>query len=212
MLMKCTHTPARRTHGFSLIEVMVAVVVICVGLLGIAKMQAMAVSTTNMSRQRSLAAIEAASFAAAMHTNREYWGNFAVPFNVTVSNTPNVAVASSDPALQAQTTNDLAALGACVAVNNGPACNVPVNLAAYDLARWWTSVSQLLPSPLTVNVNCPGTTPANPQPVSCTITITWFEKSVAMNANEAAQEAAAHPAGTASSLSEQPVFTLYVEP
>ena len=50
-----------------------AVVVICVGLLGIAKMQAMALSNTNMSRQRSLAAIEAASIAASMHSNRQYW-------------------------------------------------------------------------------------------------------------------------------------------
>ena len=86
---------------------MVAVVVICIGLLGIAKMQAMALSNTSMSRQRSLAAIEAASFASAMHSNRAYWGNFAVDFNVSI--TGNNVVASTDAALQAQTAADLGA-------------------------------------------------------------------------------------------------------
>ena len=75
--MKRAPTQLLRAPGFSLVEVMVAVVVICVGLLGIAKMQAMAVSNTNMSRQRSLAAIEAASIASAMHSNREYWAESA---------------------------------------------------------------------------------------------------------------------------------------
>ena len=67
-----------RSAGFSLVEVMVAVVVICVGLLGIAKMQAMSLSTTTTSRQRALAALQAASMASAMHSNRQYWVGTAV--------------------------------------------------------------------------------------------------------------------------------------
>ena len=54
-------------RGFSLVEVMVAVIVICVGLLGIAKMQALALSNTTTSRLRALAAIEAAGLASAMN-------------------------------------------------------------------------------------------------------------------------------------------------
>ena len=87
--MKRKHQIPQRIQGFSLVEVMVAVVVICVGLLGIAKMQAMALSNTNMSRQRSLAAIEAASIAASMHSNRQYWALAIVtPFSVSISGNP----------------------------------------------------------------------------------------------------------------------------
>src|SRR5205823_9766606 len=62
--------PNVRSRGFSLVEVMVAVIVICVGLLGIAKLQALSLSNTTTSRLRALAAIQVASVAAAMHSNR----------------------------------------------------------------------------------------------------------------------------------------------
>jgi len=70
--MRRANTPSR-ARGFTLVEVMVAVIVICIGLLGIAKMQALALSNMTASRLRSLAAIEAASLAASMHSNRNYW-------------------------------------------------------------------------------------------------------------------------------------------
>src|SRR5689334_6960443 len=92
-----------RVRGFSLIEVMVAVIVICVGLLGIAKMQALALSNTTTARMRSLAALEAASLAAAMHSNRQYWGN-TPPASLTLT---QVAIASSDGALAGQAAADL---------------------------------------------------------------------------------------------------------
>lgn len=201
--MRTVHPNAR---GFSLLEVMVAVVVICIGLLGIAKMQALSLSTTNMSRQRSLAAIEAASMASAMHSNRRYWGSFATDFSVSITGSPGT-VASTDAALQAQTGADLANLTACDGAADGlPICGTSVNLAAYDLARWWVnSVSKQLPNP-TATVSCPASPVGNAAPVSCTVQISWTEKAVAINANTATQQAV----GT--SASEQPVFTLYVEP
>ena len=211
--MKATRTAVLHARGFSLVEVMVAVVVICIGLLGIAKMQAMALSNTSMSRQRSLAAIEAASFASAMHSNRAYWGNFAVNFNVSI--TGNNVVASTDAALQAQTAADLGAspINACLGTANGlPMCNNTTNLAAYDLALWWAnSVKLQLPNP-TVTVACPASPVGNPAPVSCTVQISWTENAVAMNTNEAAAAQAAQANPLLKSLSEQPVFTLYVEP
>jgi type IV pilus assembly protein PilV len=202
-----TENPVRAPQrGFSLVEVMVAVVVICIGLLGIAKMQALSLSNMSMSRQRSLAAMEAASFASAMHSNRQYWGSFAANFSVSISGSPGTVV-STDAVLGGQTAADLGALNACVGSANGlPVCNTAVNLAAYDLARWWVnSVSVQLPNP-TATVSCPASPVGNPAPVACTVQISWTEKAVAMNATEAAQEAAG------ASSNERPVFTLYVEP
>jgi len=89
------------TGGFSLVEVMVAVVVICVGLLGIAKMQALALSNTTTSRLRALAAIEAAGLASAMHSNREYWSGATPPLTTTFNAAGTGQFASTDAALQA---------------------------------------------------------------------------------------------------------------
>ena len=52
-------------------------------------------------------------------------------------------------------------------------------------------MSQQLPNP-TVTVSCPAAPLVNPAPVSCMVKIIWTEKAVAMNANEAAAEQAAH--------------------
>jgi prepilin-type N-terminal cleavage/methylation domain-containing protein len=67
------HRINKGVRGFSLIEVLVALIVVSVGLLGIAKMQAVAYSSTGVASKRSLAAIEAASLASSMHANRAYW-------------------------------------------------------------------------------------------------------------------------------------------
>jgi type IV pilus assembly protein PilV len=213
-------------RGFSLVEVMVAVVVICVGLLGIAKMQALALSNSNTSRLRSLAAIEAAGLAAAMHSNREYWAGStgaAPPATINVNALLNPQIQSSDAALQAAAGVDLAeAIGnnaslivnPCVGTNNGNptpcgALGDPASpglpLAAFDLARWTASLNVLLPSPQST-ITC-GTVPGINSPVSCTIQITWNEKAVSMTQQEAQQEATNGP-----SQIEKPVYFLYVEP
>ncbi len=201
-----------RARGFSLIEVMVALVVICVGLLGVAKMQALSLANTTIARQRSIAAIEAASLAAAMRANRLYWGttpaNFALTWNPTGA---PAFVVVGDPVLAtaANAGNAHACDGAAGAV---PVCAYAANnqaLAAADLAGWTTALSAVLPNPAaTITCGVPiGTT----LPASCTINITWTETSVAMNTQEAAQEAAMKAAGTQGSF-ELPTYQLYVEP
>lgn len=207
-------------RGFSLVEVMVAVVVICVGLLGIAKMQALALSNTTTSRLRALAAIEAAGLAAAMHSNREYWASAAPPATTQFNTPPATAAgqfASTDAALQAAANGALPvglntpdAIQTCVGVANGvPVCgftgNLVVNLAAFDLARWAASLNALLPNPQST-ITC--TAPAGgTAPPSCIILIQWSEKAVAMNQQQVNQEVAAGPAQI-----ELPSYRLYVEP
>src|SRR5262249_20277585 len=87
-----------RYEGFSLVEVMVALIVMSVGLLGVAKMQALALSSTGNARIRSLAALEAASFASTMRADRDYWASVAkdpavVFANGTVSQTSDKTLA-----------------------------------------------------------------------------------------------------------------------
>ena len=74
-----------RERGFSLVEVMVALVICAVGLLGLAKMESLALSSTSVANSRSLAAIEASSLAAAMHANPGYWAAGKAPATTVVS-------------------------------------------------------------------------------------------------------------------------------
>jgi type IV pilus assembly protein PilV len=218
-------TNARRegaaNRGFSLVEVMVAVVVICVGLLGIAKMESLSQSNMTTSRLRALAAFEAAGLAAAMHTNRDYWANTPANYTITVNPAAAPVVASSDAALSATASADYAGgpaaangavgLNACVGTSGGlPVCayaNNPVSLAAYDVARWAYSLKGLLPNP-TAAISCPNlAVPA--APTSCTIQISWTEVAVAMNTTEVQQQQLGANIGQGF---DTPTYLLYVEP
>jgi type IV pilus assembly protein PilV len=208
--------PGAAGRGFSLVEVMVAVVVICVGLLGIAKMEALSQSNMTTSRLRSLAAFEAAGLAAAMHTNRAYWASTPANYTITVNPAAATVIASSDGALQAQASADYAAgpaaangatgLNACVGTNAGLAvCANSTNLAAYDVARWAYSLKGLLPNP-TASISCPNVAGAA-APTNCTIQIQWTERAVSMTTQEAQQQAAGN-----NGQFETPTYLLYVEP
>ena len=70
---------AIQQRGFTLLEVLVAILVTSVGLLGLAKMQALAVSSTQVASSKSIIAMQTAGLAAAMHGNRAYWGNGLAP-------------------------------------------------------------------------------------------------------------------------------------
>jgi len=204
-----------RAGGFSLVEVMVAVVVICIGLLGIAKMQALALSNTTTSRLRALAAIQAAGLASAMHSNREYWAGATPPVTTIFNAGGSGQFASTDAALQAAANaalpvglNTPDTIQTCVGTANAAAiCGGTagvVNLAAFDLARWAASLNAMLPNPQST-ISCAFV--AGGAPPSCTIVISWNEKAVAMNQQEVQAEAANGPSSI-----EQPSYLLYVEP
>jgi type IV pilus assembly protein PilV len=182
------------SQGFSLLEVMVALVVLCVGLLGILKLEAASVSSTSVAAKRSLAALEAASLAASMHVNRGYWTNGDAS-NAVITVTGTTAVATSGAP------NLAASLAAAPVCSSNPTPCVVTDMAAYDLSQWAQAV-QLLLQNYTAQVNC-----GIVSPVSCTITIVWTENAVAINAQAAAQQAT-HPNATF----EYPSYTLYVEP
>lgn len=197
--------PANQTRarhfsaGFSLVEVMVAIIVLCIGLLGIARMQAVALSSTSVSSKRSIAAIQASSLAALMHENRAYWTQGDPAGALYTIKGATVGSAISIDGTPYAWTNATALAGAgglnCMVVT----C-IPTQLAAYDLQTWATAVNTVLPNVSTL-IRCGTLTP-----VSCMVTISWTENAVAVNA----QEAAAAQAGT--SKMQIPTYTVYIEP
>jgi type IV pilus assembly protein PilV len=195
-----------RLQGFSLVEVMVAVVVICIGLLGVAKLQALSLSNITVARQRSLAAIEAASLASAMHSNRLYWASAAPPALVTWGSQTNPAFASSDGALAAQANADVTPPGnpnVCVgSLNGGAMCAGAAgatSLAAADLALWAADVAALMPN-AALSIQCPPP-PAGNSPQTCTIQMTWTESAIGVNKQE-----------SATGGFQTPTYTVVVEP
>jgi type IV pilus assembly protein PilV len=190
-------------RGFSLIEVLVALVVVSVGLLGIAKMQAIAYSSTGVASKRSLAAIEAASLASSMHANRAYWSVSGVaPLSTTITGAS--VSASTDPALVGSVDCTAAGVVPCT----------PQQIAAYDLnaavTGWAPSLNSLLGVSDQAVIACVNPAPAQ-TPVTCTVTITWSENQVALNTQEAAAANAAIAANTPAAL-QLPSYTLYIEP
>jgi type IV pilus assembly protein PilV len=181
--------------GFSLVEVLVALIVISIGLLGIAKLQAVALSSTSTAGKRSLAAIQAASLASSMHADRAYWCLSTTlgclgPAPVTATISGATVTAASDPRLTS----------GADCWNSRP-CTA-VNMAAYDLTNWALSAQSILPG-YTATIACP-LPPAATYPLTCTITLTWTENTVAANAQG--------NQGGGTAAFQTPVYVLYVEP
>jgi type IV pilus assembly protein PilV len=178
----CDLLPKTFMRGFSLVEVLVALVIIGVGMLGLAKIEVLAYASTSTASQRSIAALEAASLAAAMHSNRNYWSATPANLSITVAGT---TITPTDAALSGTTK--------CNVV--GTPCGAPA-LAAYDLLQWVTDLNAALPNP-TGTVSCP--TPVS-GPVNCTIQVSWTENQTGINSQSQGNSMAAS------------VYTLYVVP
>jgi type IV pilus assembly protein PilV len=183
-------------RGFSLIEVLVSLVIIGVGMLGIAKIQALAYASTGTAALRSLAAIEASSLASAMRANRLYWTVAGATAAQTITIALGSVTASTDAAL----------VGTSPAPPNSNTCkNVTCTqeaLAVNDIQLWAQTLNALLPgsqATVTCLPNPIGTT----YPVGCSITVNWTERNVAINAQSAGQTMG----GVLG-----PSYTLYVEP
>jgi type IV pilus assembly protein PilV len=159
-----------RQSGFSLIEVMVALVVCSIGLLGLAKMESLALASEDVSGTRTIAAMQASSLAAMMHADRGYWGSSSVTASAVVTGgltTYNV-------------TDTNLAYGGTPCTTSPGSCT-PVQMAAYDLYNWGSGLQTLLPGYQATMTCTPAATAA---PVTCTITVNWVENAVAANAQQ----------------------------
>lgn len=173
-----------RADGFTLLEVMVSLIIISIGLLGIAKLQALSYASSGSANLRSLVAMEASGLAASMHANRAYWA----------------ALAPASQTITGATVNDgtLGPLTAPCTTGNGAPCS-PTALAGADLHAWATTMNLMLgnSSPVTT-IACP----TSNIPITCTIKVTWNEKAIATN----------NAATAATTNTFLPTYTLYVEP
>jgi type IV pilus assembly protein PilV len=186
--MSMRHPTRARAGGFSLVEVMVALVVVSIGLLGLAKMESLALSSTSVAGSRALAAIQAASMAAAMHANPSYWGAGPAPASTTIYYDSGGTLQISDTNLATVKTSPTGCLTA-----GTTSCTVG-QMAAYDVQQWAVALKQVLPAPFaTIVCN------TNGFPVTCTVTVQWAENAVAGNAQQTVALAA-------------PTYTLFVQP
>jgi type IV pilus assembly protein PilV len=198
---------APRAPGFSLVEVMIALIIISVGMLGIAKLEAVVLSNTGTSRLRALVALQAESLADSMHADRDFWDGTSNDWTGSMGVT--ITVSGGSASLSATNSAHLSsALGTVPNCTAAPC--IPSNLAGYDLNQWAVGstatpiaegLSQLLKTS-TTTINCLAATVTNP--ASCTVTITWNENTVAANQQEAA-------AGAPAAFSSE-TYTLVVQP
>ena len=178
-----------QARGFTLLEVMVALIITSIGLLGIAKIHALAYSSTATAGERSLVALQAAGLASSMHANRTYWAAGAAPVPIIITGT----------AINDATLNGAAATAGYCVSGVGPTPCTPDLMAAFDLHTYAAQLNGALgnSNPVTT-VTCPVAIPVN-----CTIQVTWNEKAVSINQQSVANTAQATFA---------PTYTLYVEP
>jgi len=177
-----------RSRGTSLIEVLVALVIVAIGLLGIAKMQALAIASTRVSTVRSLFAIEAASLASSMHSNRVYWTGVG-------SGVPTFQAGVNGALLTISTDNTLLNPMPDWATHCVTAACVGAPMAEYDLLNWGAALQNVMPT-ATGSVDCSGT------PATCTITVNWTETYIGLNAStQYASNQGAAPTPTAASYS-----------
>lgn len=179
-------------RGFTLIEVLVAILVTAVGLLGLVKMEALAISNTQVASSRSLIALQASSLAASMHGNRAYWAAGVAP----------TSFSALGSVITDNLTGVLGQVGPNCATAAAPACK-PAQLAAYDLQTWAANMTLLVPT-YSASFTC--TNSAGSQ-ISCVITISWSEKYVALNRTTATGSAASGGTQTATQS-----YSLYVAP
>jgi len=174
----------RRSKGFNLVEVMVALIIISVGLLGIAKMQALAMSSTGAAKMKSLASLEAASLASSIRADREYWSNVTVLTTVVFDD--GVVTSSTDGALMSGASCEVAG-----------ACPVITDMVSYNLQKWGADLATQMPKHKATLACAQGSITV---PVTCTVVLKWAENRVAVNQQSTGETALANQ------------YTLYVEP
>lgn len=166
----------RRQAGYALLEAAVALLVLGLGLLGVAKTQALVLKSTFSSGQRSLVSLSAASLAAAMEGNPAYWRGLAR--GRTTALTVSVTPARGGGVTLSQ--NELAA----ATRNCATATCTTAELAAYDLKAWAANLQSQLGDAL-IGVSLVLQPPDGAGAVNAALTIQWRENIPAIQGGSA---------------------------
>lgn len=151
-----------QSRGFTMIEVLVAVVVLSIGLLGLAALQLSSLQFNTNSYMRTQATVAVYDIIDRMRSNRSAFTNG--DYNV---------LTASDAATKV-TNYEACKASACGCV--GTSCSA-TNLALYDLGQWYELMDDTLPG---FQANR-ATITRNAVTNEVTIVINWVEKDVAQS-------------------------------
>ena len=173
----------RRQDGFTMIELLITILIVTVGILGLAKMQAAAVSNTAVSRTRSLMTYQAESLAGMIRSNRKFWVTSG-----TTATWPAFVLSSAGTVTTSTGMDSTASTCAGAAVTCTPA-----QLAYDDVVRTWVpQFTAAFPNASAAIACVPATgsacaaSPASPHGYD--ITLTWNQKMVAINKSTAGSQ------------------------
>jgi len=144
-------------RGFTLIEALIALLIIMIGLLGVAGMQALAIHNSTQAHIRSLASLDAHSLASEMRANRAYWADTALA-------PPSITIAASGVSPMPATYTDCSTAD-CTAAQS----------AAYSLTNWAKVLNTLPTGSMATITRAPITGTA---PSGYLITLKWSEKTM----------------------------------
>ena len=126
-----------RQSGFSLLEVLIAIVITSIGLLGLAAMQATGLRNNHSAYQRSQATVLAYDIADRMRSNASFMISYVTPVEVE---TP-IQVTPIDGETPVEEVTPEIDLSGCVSTTG---CSAAL-LAQNDLAEWYADLAAFLP-------------------------------------------------------------------
>ncbi len=172
---------AKHQNGFTLLEVLVALIILSIGLLGFAGVQALTISNIATARTRSVASELVVGLASAMEANHAYWGVGAASALTCINfDTSGTAVFQELSSGACPTTlvpsgslSSLTPPNQCM----NTFCTAP-QIAAADLTEFGKAIRNSGLPGGNANIAC---STAVGVPVTCTIKVFWKEKNVAIN-------------------------------
>lgn len=131
------HIPSRKLRqqtGFSLLEVLIAFIILSLGLLGAVGMQAAAMQSNKETRNQTVAASLARELADKMR------GNHAIAIKTAAADNPYLLSTTLD---NPSTATFSAPAENCFTT----ACSTPIAIATWDMADWQNRLQNALPDP-----------------------------------------------------------------